>query len=263
MTKNVVKTFPWLCAALLIMLVPGLAGAQDLLALGDAAAGGSDISGDGNVLWDQAQACGGGGPASQQFPDFGNSVIQSADDFEVPDGVEWMLSGVVAAGTFFNSPTPGPLDDVRVQVWSDAGGLPDMLLCDETGANLLAPGPDMSLALSACAGPWPPGIYWVSVMGVMPFVPSGQVAWVPNDSNNLAEFAFQDPDGLTGNPCVTWGSGITTCGIGAAFPDLCFILEGEELMDEPVVAIPTLGQVGLVLLLLSLLGAGIYRLRKR
>jgi hypothetical protein len=268
MTKSFAKTFLSLCIGLaLLMLVPGQAAAQDLLALGDSAAGGDGIGGAPGVLWDQGQACGGNGPASQRFPDFGDAVIQSADDFDVPDGVTWAIESVGAGGTFFNAnPDNGPIDAVIVQIWSDAGGLPDTMLCEEVGANELAD-PDMGLTLSGdCTAKLDPGTYWLSVMAEMPFVPAGQLAWLPNDSTNGNEFAFQDPGGLTGNPCTTWGAGITDCGIGASFPDLCFVVNGVEQPIGPPpnpLEIPTLGQVGLGLLLLSLLGAGLYRLRRR
>ena len=128
---------------------------------------------------------------------------------------------------------PDPSTTVFVEFYAadGAGGLPGTLLCSENGLtnNGAAPSIDVTLTTPCILSG---GSYWVSVMAVMPFAPNGQWAWTVNDSSNGSEFAWRDPDGLTGNPCVTWGLGITTCGIGADFPDLCFALSGTVVPVE-------------------------------
>jgi hypothetical protein len=256
-----------LAAVLMTVLVPISAMAQSPIALSESAIT-TPLQGGGS-LYDQSNACGGNGPASQQFPDFGNNVIQSADDFTVPAGFQWTITGAMAAGAFFNAnPNNGPIAAVVVQIWSDAAGLPDALLCQESGANGSVD-PNTSLTLAgACAAimPLTEGTYWISIMAQMNFAPSGQYAWVPNNSTNGAQFAFQDPAGLTGNPCTTWGAGISTCGVGSSFPDMCFALDGTEepvAPDVPIIEVPTLGQFGIALLVLALLGLGVSSLRRR
>ncbi len=229
------------------------------------ASNGSTVRGTGipaGNLFDQSNACNPTGPASQRFPDFANAVLQSADDFTVPAGLEWDITTVNAAGIFFGAnPNNGPISAVEVQIWSAAGNLPATQLCAESGTNELAD-PDMSLTLSgACAAIMPlgEGQYFVSMMAVMPFAPSGQWAWGSNNSTNGAEFAFQDPDALLGaGPCNTWGAGGTTCGIAAGANDMCFSMDGTEAAGGlPVVTVPTLDQVGFFALFAALAALGI------
>lgn len=259
-----------LCAAVATLIaMPGTAVVLDVSNVPGAS--GVDSPAGIGTLFNQSGACGGNGPASQRFPDFGNSDIQSADDFVVPSGVTWDIDVVLAAGTFFNAnPNNGPISAVIVQLWSDNGGLPGTLLCEESGTNETAD-PNMTLTLSgACEAimPLSEGTYWLSMEALMPFSPSGQLAWVPNNSANGAGFAFQDPSGLTGNPCTSWGTGTTTCGVGASFADLCFALSGTEGIPggppaPSPLTIPTLGSVGLLALLAALAFAGVVVLRLR
>ena len=212
-----------------VTFLPASSMANDLRVLSDRPGSSGASEGVLDVLFDQSAACDGAGPASQLFPDFANAVLRSADDFTVPAGEEWAIASVYATGAFFNAnPDNGPILNVIVQFWTDAGGLPDSLICEEVGTNVDVE-PNVRLNLSgACTAPFPlaAGTYWVSIVVEMPYAPSGQWGWSSNNSANGAEFAFQDPDSLIGNPCVTWGHGITDCGIGAPYPDLCFGLEG-------------------------------------
>ena len=195
----------------------------------------SGLDGTGVVIFSQNNDCSGNGPASQLFPDFADAMLQSADDFVIPVGDEWIIDAVVVSGTFFNAnPDSGPIDGVLVQFWTDNAGLPGTMICEELGFNN-APEPEMRIDLAgACLAAFPltEGTYWVSMAAIMEFAPSGQWAWNANDSTNGAEFAVQDPAGLLGGPCVSWGSGLATCGIGATFPDLCFAFEGAVVPVE-------------------------------
>ena len=85
----------------------------------------------------------------------------------------------------------------------------------------------------------------------MSFAESGQWFWSSNATGYGSEFFFQDPDGLVGNPCSSWGLGITDCGVGATFPDLCFGIGGLANDDgtEPIPTVSPFGAIVLVLLL--------------
>ena len=61
-------------------------------------------------VWEQLLDCTGSGAASQRFPDFGDSVLQAADDFPISGVIE--LGQVVALG-FFS--TDGPMGPVTVE----------------------------------------------------------------------------------------------------------------------------------------------------
>lgn len=268
MTRIYARTIWCGCVAIaLAFLLPSVASAQQgLLAESDILADGTrgNGGGPGELLFDQTNACGGGGPASQRFPDFANAVLQSADDFTVPMGETWTIGTVTAQGSFFNpNPNSGPIDNVIVQIWDDAGGLPGNMLCEEVGLNEDID-PNMILTLVGdCKLELTEGTYWLSMMAQMPFAPNGQWAWLPNASANGNEYAFQDPAPLIGGPCMTWGSGSTTCGVAVGTFDLCFSLFAQPLPPPNPLEIPTLGQFGLLAMLLSLIGAGLYRIRRR
>lgn len=178
----------------------------------------------GTVLWDQFDATIGGGSASQVFPDFSNSVLQSADDFEVPMGETWSIEEVLTRGSFSQS---GPIPSVNVIFYENDGGMPGSIIaaCNYLGlvpANGADPDISVLLATPCVLGP---GQYWVSVMPVMLFAPNGQWFWSSVNFTALNEWQFQDPDGLIPNPCVTWGAGNTACGIAGS--DKQFQLLGE------------------------------------
>lgn len=209
------------------------------------------------TLWDQTTACGGGSPASQLFPDFANSVLQAADDFVVPMGTSWTLERVFNQGSFFGGGGIGPFDSVIIQVFADAGGLPGAMVCEETGLASAGGTSDPNLDVTldgTCV--LTEGTYWMSMMVSMDFVPFGQYAWTVDAVGFGSEFAWQDPDGLIGGPCTpSWGLGITTCGIGATSPDLCFGIDGTEG------GVPTMPLGGYVALLglMALIGLVVLR----
>lgn len=183
------------------------------------------------VLWDQFDPTIGLGAASQRFPDFGNSVLQSADDFEVPTGQTWSIEAVMTRGVFFNgNPDNGPIPFVNVIFYEDNSGMPGNVIgaCDYPSllpANTTDPNISVSLSTPCELGE---GHYWVSVMTLMPSAPNGQWGWSTVNFTTLNEWQFQDPDGLIGGPCTTWGDGFTDCGVGGASAlDLQFQLLGE------------------------------------
>lgn len=208
-----------------------------------------------NNLYDQTNACS-DGVASQQFPDFGDSRLQAADDFTVPAGATWTLERVYNQGLFS---VAGPFDSVIVEIYDNTGpgGLPGGLYCQETGLTSAGgtsdPNLDVTLDGSCVVGE---GTWWVSVLTDQDFGVAGQWFWAQNASNNGSEYAFQDPDGLVGTSCPSWGLGSTTCGVGLA-SDLCVGIDGT--VGVPVPSMPVLG---LVTLLAALLLVGLMMTRR-
>lgn len=203
-------------------LLPGIAGAQPSVS-------GEAVGFQGNSLLDfplfeQYYECTGVGPASQQFPDFGDALLQAADDFNVSG--TYFLEQVVAVGSFSLS---GPMGPVTFEIYANdgPGNLPGTLVCSEVGITSTG---DLSLIDIDLDGSCEltTGTYWISVYPAMAFDEFGQWFWSSNEIGYGSEFVFQDPEGLVGNPCSTWGLGITDCGIGASYPNLCFGLGGFE-----------------------------------
>ena len=241
-----------------LVLLPGSANAQ-LSAQGGSANIGtfSQVS---DPLFEQYDACTGGGPASQQFPDFGDAVLQAADDFNV-SGTH-TLNQIIAIGSFS---LVGPMGAVTYEVYDidGPGNLPGTLLCSETG--LVSTGADATIDVvldGSCE--LGSGAYWMSVLPVMSFADFGQWFWSSNETGYGSEFVFQDPTGLVGNPCTTWGLGITDCGVGSNFPDLCFgIGEVPTGGDGGGGGVPAVGTTGAIVMLLVVMAISFFYLRRR
>ena len=212
-----------------------------------------------NPIFEQYDDCTGAGAASQQFPDFGDAVLQSADDFNVSGSQT--LSQVIALGSFSAA---GPVTDVTIEVYDIDGpaNLPGTLLCSEVGLVNTGAGSEIDVVLdgSCVLGS---GAYWMSVMPVMSFTDFGQWFWSTNSNGYGSEFAFQDPDQLVGSPCVTWGFGQTDCGIGTTFPNLCFGIGGAEGTGDGGVGTPAVGTTGVILMLLVVMAISFFYLRRR
>ena len=217
-------------------------------------------------LFEQFAECTGSGAASQQFPDFADAVLQSADDFEVG---EVILEQVIALGSFGN-PAAADIQTVTVEIYAKDGpnSLPGTLICSETGLIPAAGAADPSLDLAldgSCA--LAAGEYWLSVLPVMDFGGGapGQWFWSSNASGFGDEFGFQDPDALLGpGPCNTWGFGQSTCGIGTTFPDLCMGIGGQgETVDGDPPQTPAVGTTGAIVMLLVVMAISFFYLRRR
>jgi hypothetical protein len=208
-------------------------------------------------IFEQYDDCTGGGPASQQFPDFGDSVLQSADDFNV-SGTR-VLSQVVALGSFSSS---GPMGPITFEIYDidGPGNLPGTLICSEVGLVSGGDGATIDVTLD-CNCELGSGAYWLSIYPVMSFTDFGQWFWSSNSSGYGSEFAFQDPDALVGNPCSTWGLGGTDCGVGATFPNLCFGI-GQDYTDGGEHPIPATGPSGAIALVLIVMLTSLFYLRR-
>ncbi len=182
-----------------------------------------------DLLYDQFDNPGFTSIASQQFPDFGGSVLQSADDFDVPAGETWDVDGVNALGLYFNCLTCGPTPTVDVIFYADAGGQPGAVECDyqnigytDLDGDPLATLFDINLPSVCSLGE---GTHWVSVMADMDFGQLGQWGWTENDTQHGNVGQFQDPDDLLGDGsfCESW-TDVNVCTTGG--PDFSFQLEG-------------------------------------
>jgi hypothetical protein len=117
------------------------------------------------------------------------------------------------------------------------------------------------------------GLNWVAIQVNQNFGSFGQHFWSNRSVQSFAPSKWRNPGGGFGTGCVDWadqagtldGNPATGCGVGGGTnPDFLFSLVG--MLGEPdviVTEVPTLGQIGLVAMLVSLLGAGLYRLRRR
>ncbi|MCK5776787.1 MAG: hypothetical protein KAH25_11450 [Bacteroidales bacterium] len=170
--------------------------------------------------------------ASQEFPDFGNSRVQSADDFMVPAGAEWDIVAVETIGMYYNGPGPAPT--FIIEIYSDTPGLPNTLLFSQSDLPYTEVGNLFSIDLSTPIH-LNTGHYWVSVMAKMEYGNGGQWGWQQHEVPQINhEFANQDPDQLfVGAWPATWGPGSITMGNSASY-DFCFSLIGDNPPSVPI-----------------------------
>ncbi|NOX18540.1 MAG: hypothetical protein GXO87_09715, partial [Chlorobi bacterium] len=169
-----------------------------------------------DVLWDQLDNLTGSATASQVFPDFGDCVIQSADDFEVPMGQIWTINEIATMGSWSAA---GPTASVEVYIYADDGGIPGAVIYSQVGYVPADPADaDFVITLSTPAE-LSSGYYWISVMSRMEFGTSGQWFWATNAYSYGSVRQIIDP-------CDLLGSGMTTWGDYGATDDLGFMLSG-------------------------------------
>ncbi|MBZ0180022.1 MAG: hypothetical protein K8F36_12085, partial [Melioribacteraceae bacterium] len=156
------------------------------------------------VLFDQISDPGGFGSASQQFPDFADCVIQTADDFLVPGSEVWTITEIQTLGSWS---AMGPTSTVDVYIWEDDGGVPGTLVYSQLGyvpgdpsdANFVVP---LTVPAELSGGQ-----YLLSVMSVMNFGGGdpGQWFWGTQNSGYGDIRILRDPCDLLGAGYIDWG----------------------------------------------------------
>jgi len=178
---------------------------------------------------------------SQQFTDFGNSIAQDADDFVVPMGKTWNITGISVLGNYFfdgggNPPSPlGPADSFILQIYSDNSGVPGAApLFEQTGLTYSEMSGVFSLDLASPIQ-LAEGTYWISVVATMGYASNGEWGWAWNKDPQVGmEFVNQDPDGILSDPWpASWAPASGTWA-GQTQYDLCFSIDGDEMTSVPV-----------------------------
>jgi len=160
----------------------------------------------GDVLYDQMDnpAPVPGGVTSQDFEvAFDAFDSFAADDFVIPGGETWNITGVDVAGEYGNG--PGPAASFNVFFYADSGTLPGTLVATRL-ANTFSNGANaiITLTSSVTLGP---GTYWVSVQARQDLTTAGQWFWdnrliisnklstkILNSKNGLVEHSAQNSD---------------------------------------------------------------------
>ena len=167
--------------------------------------------------------------ASQRFPDFGNCVLQGADDFTVPSGNVWNIESIAVIGVYYGTL---PADCFEITFYEDNGGLPGAVIYHATAQSFIRTGDvfevnlDVPLVLSA-------GTYWFSAMTDMAFGSHYQWFWQPAAGPQAGyELVWQDPCNLTLSNMLTY----TPRGPWDDFVnyDLCFAFYGSVIHEVPV-----------------------------
>ena len=140
------------------------------------------------VLFSQLDTLGGNGSASQQFPDFSNAIIESADEFVVPAGFTWNIDSIDAIGTFQPAFPNGPMMSIVVRIYSDSGNAGirpgtvvalDSLIIPLTALSVPSPTLKLHNIISL-----PAGKYWFSMTAIQNFATAGQWFWSSRKTRN-------------------------------------------------------------------------------
>ncbi|MGI8589031.1 MAG: S-layer homology domain-containing protein [Chloroflexia bacterium] len=178
-----------------------------------------------NVLYDQYDHPTQIGISSQQFePAYSTYNDRAADDFAVPSGQTWTVTGVDVSGSYYNG--PGPADSVNVSFYNNGRTVPGTPVFTQTNI-VYSPGPnpgDFVITLS------PPavlrlGTYWVSVQANQQFNPNGQWYWRDRYTLSQSAAAWSNPDAGFRHGCSNWGPR-SVCNISGMAPDQVFRLNG-------------------------------------
>jgi hypothetical protein len=149
----------------------------------------------GDVLYDQYDHAGTIGAGSQNFEAALDPYDDAAaDDFEVPAGPGWNVTGVEVQGAYFNG--PGPATSVNVAVYSNAGDLPGTLLASRPNQSFTGD-PSFVVTLDPSIGLFE-GRYWISVQANQTFSSAGQWAWLDRTEQATSAAAWQNPGGGQG-----------------------------------------------------------------
>ncbi len=192
-----------------------------------------------DVLYDQSNSPGITGVSSQLFEPALNSFdSENADDFTVPDGQRWLITGVDVGGSYANG--PGPASSVTVRFYADNSGLPGTLLYSASDLPY-TPGPgygDLSIPLSSSML-LPAGVYWLVVQARLDVGTQGQWYWTDSASLSNNQAVWRNPGGGYPSLCVDWQIH-SECNFPYFEPDSLFRLNGN------VVPLPTLSPTATV-----------------
>ncbi len=179
---------------------------------------------------------------SQKFTDYSNKIAQDADDFVVPTGKTWNITGIEVLGNYFADGTPvppalGPADSFILQIYADNVGMPDAApLFEQTGLTYSELSGVFTLNLTSPIQ-LSEGTYWISVIATMSYTNNGEWGWAWNKDPQIgAQFVNQDPDQVidpSGSWPVSWTSASVTWPNQTQY-DLCFAIIGNEVAPVPV-----------------------------
>jgi hypothetical protein len=184
---------------------------------------------EGGILYDQTGSQSGNGIASQDFETAYDAYdAQGADDFVVP-APGWSVNEVFAPGSYS---VAGPVTNMNVQFFANAGGIPGALVPGCNYLNVPATADGVGNVTVPLVPPCAlvPGTYWVSAQARMDFVPAGQWFWNGVTVQANTGGVWQNPGGGFPGGCQTWMP-TPTC-IAGADVDQAFALSGVDLPVE-------------------------------
>lgn len=169
------------------------------------------------AIYQQVEPAIGSSP-SQQFPDFGGILAQSADDFVVPEGSSWTVKSIVAYGVANSGPE---FTDAIVEIYADNNGVPGQQLYS-SGSIIPSSKPEnttLELDLPEEVE-LESGSYWLSVYTNLAFGAEG-FQWFWSTQANV-----------TGNESSFRDNGVFTAGIDWTPKSLVFDETPDDLVFQ-------------------------------
>jgi hypothetical protein len=174
------------------------------------------------TLYDQLDhaASGSNSTTDSYFYPMGENV-QAADDFTVPSGQAWQLTGA-------HEPNPNNYNayDFSVTIFADAGGRPGNPLSQATAPA--TGGSSFTFPISG-APSLQAGHYWISIQ-LMNLV---AWAWQNRTVQSGSPAMIQNPDGMEFPACATWAPRTQCAPATSAAPDQAFSLDGNAVPAGP------------------------------
>lgn len=216
--------------------------------------------GNDEVLWDQTQSPSGSGASDQDFePTFDSHDSEGADDLEVPQGEDWLVTAMTTIGTQSTGLNEVALvpSSVSISFYPDDGGTPSATpICEHLDQTSFVGSTSITTTLDIPCN-LPAGKYWVSHQVRQDLIPFGRHFWSGSSDQLLNGAVWRNPlDGL-GTGCTDWQR-LADCGVAIGSADFLFQLVGGRAFLGSA-----LGWPGLAALVIALLAAGIAILRRR
>jgi len=188
------------------------------------------------ILWNQTSDDSGVGIVSQNFGEssFDRYDNQGADDFIVPEGEVWILTGIEARGTHFAGGS-GPLDSMNVVVYrtrNERPGRPGGVVrnASEQPATPINTGVDYLVTLSDSIK-LKPGRYWLSLQGNMYFALGGEWGWETSRTQRGSPSVWRNPGDGFATGCIDYQRQVHCVGELGQGPDFMFVLLGKRKLQ--------------------------------
>lgn len=155
-----------------------------------------------------------------------DTIVQCADDFEVPSGSSWSVTSVTVHG-FRNFQGPN-MTELTVELWSDLVG-PDAIIYSEnvtlSGLGVPTPSNDTALVLNlSVPQTLTPGVYWLSVYGYSEA--NSRWNWTSHGPSVIgSEAMLLDADDYFGTGSIDW-TNVTD--LGLIDSDFAFAINGTD-----------------------------------
>jgi hypothetical protein len=189
----------------------------------------------GPILYDQLNSQATTNPVDISSQDFETALdgadSEAADDFVVPDGLNWSLDGIDVDGEYFSRDRLDPIpDSFHVRFWSNdaATNLPSTLFAARLSQPYTPYGTNPGDVQIAFASPvvLTPGTWWVSVQARLDYgTATRQWFWHNRLVQSGQGAAWQNPGDVSQAHCTSFARRSTCQGTTEA-PDQVFRLHG-------------------------------------